>query len=210
MMGLLLKDVLNLKKYLRQLLIVSVIMIIFYMQLGSISFIYFMLAMMFSMVVITTISYDELAKWDKYALTMPLSRRDIVTSKFLFLLLANVTGLVISFVISIVDYYLNGTNIKESSLLYICAFLIGIVWFSIILPIIFKLGVERARLFMILIFFIPSISIVGIAKLLQKTGMPKPDFASLEHYLWLLPVVCLAIYVGMYFLSLNIYSKKEL
>lgn len=38
------------------------------------------------MIPMSAIAYDDKAKWDRYALTMPVSRRDLVISKYLLAL----------------------------------------------------------------------------------------------------------------------------
>ncbi len=94
MKGLILKDLLNLRKQARIILL----FVGFYFVLGMInqsgdSF-GGVVALLFAMLAVTAMAYDERAGWDKYALTMPVSRRDLVVSKYLLGVLLSLAGLV--------------------------------------------------------------------------------------------------------------------
>ena len=84
MKGLIIKDILNLKNYMKQLILVLIFFIAYGIFLKNGTFVGTMITLMLSMQVITTMSYDEYAKWDKYALTMNINRKDIVLSKYVF------------------------------------------------------------------------------------------------------------------------------
>ena len=77
MKGLIIKDILNLKNYMKQLILVLIFFIAYGIFLKNGTFVGTMITLMLSMQVITTMSYDEYAKWDKYALTMNINRKDI-------------------------------------------------------------------------------------------------------------------------------------
>ena len=84
MKGLLIKDILNMKNYMKQLVLVLIFFIAYGIFLKNGTFVGTMITLMLSMQVITTMSYDEYAKWDKYALTMNINRKDIIISKYIF------------------------------------------------------------------------------------------------------------------------------
>ena len=54
-----------------------------------------------AMMVVTTFSFDENAKWEKYAMIMPISRKDLVLSKFVILLCFCLFGTVFGGVLGI-------------------------------------------------------------------------------------------------------------
>ncbi|MDF2686949.1 MAG: hypothetical protein K0S55_2132, partial [Clostridia bacterium] len=64
MKGLLIKDFLISKKYMRSLFLVVAIYVIFSFTSGNMSFLSGMVTIVFAMIVITTFSYDDFAKWD--------------------------------------------------------------------------------------------------------------------------------------------------
>ena len=101
MKGLLIKDILNMKNYMKQLVLVLIFFIAYGIFLKNGTFVGTMITLMLSMQVITTMSYDEYAKWDKYALTMNINRKDIIISKYIF------------FTISIIILFVLLTHLKS-------------------------------------------------------------------------------------------------
>ena len=88
MSGLVYKDLMNMRRYLKQLLLIFVVFVfIFSFSGNNYSFVAAYGVMLSAMVVLSSMAYDEQAKWDKYALTMPLSRRSLVGAKYLLGLL---------------------------------------------------------------------------------------------------------------------------
>ena len=83
----------------------------------------------------------------------------------------------------------------------------------ILLPLIFKYGVERSRIMLLAIFAIPTVLILIISKVLALTGIPFPSEEQLNA---LLPVICiiatLILIAGSYvsyMTSVKIVTKKE-
>jgi hypothetical protein len=87
---------------------------------------------------------------------------------------------------------------------------IAVLFQSIIIPIIIKLGTEKARLAMFAVFLIPTVIVMGVSKL----GIPKPSDAflhSLELYLpWILGCVIFIIFIISYYVSIHFMEQKEL
>ena len=100
MKGLIIKDILNLKNYMKQLILVLIFFIAYGIFLKIGTFVGTMITLMLSMQVITTMSYDEYAKWDKYALTMNINRKDIVLSKYVFFIMSIIIGMVVGVISS--------------------------------------------------------------------------------------------------------------
>ena len=96
MIGLLLKDLLNLKQ---QVKLFAVLLVIWAaIALISHNDSYFSgFVMIFSvMIPITSMSYDEKDHWERFALTMPLTRRDIVMAKYLLAFVSGLAGMLVS------------------------------------------------------------------------------------------------------------------
>lgn len=93
MTGLLYKDLCNLKKYLFQLS--AIVLLISFLFLNSSTGVIVLgayVVMISLMVLLNSIAYDDMAQWDKFALTMPLSRKTLVKSKYLLGLLTVLVG----------------------------------------------------------------------------------------------------------------------
>ena len=83
MVGLIIKDMMNLKKQ----ILIYVFFIIFYgifsFANGNDQLFWFAIIIIGIMTPITSIAFDERVKWDKFALTMPIKRKDLVLSKYI-------------------------------------------------------------------------------------------------------------------------------
>jgi ABC-type transport system involved in multi-copper enzyme maturation permease subunit len=206
MKGLIIKDLLNLKKNLNTV----IVLIIFYALIGYTSsdpsMLIAMISLVLTMMTMTTMSYDDLAKWDKYALTMPVSRKSIVLSKYILSIFLALTGIIISTVIAFV--LMNLKNYETSNLMIIAysIFLISLVFSSIILPLIFKFGVEKSRLMMMAAIGIP----IAITYLLYRMGIELPDEEMLLNLLKFSPVITIIVVFISFCISYSIYKKKDI
>ena len=215
MKGLIIKDILNLRNYMKQLILVFLFFVAYGIFLKNGVFVGSMITLMLSMQVITTMSYDEYAKWDKYALTMNINRKDIVLSKYVFFIMSIIIGIVVgiissSFINIISDSNVGIDEILVTSIMVPCIFAI---LFCIIIPIVFKIGVEKARVVMMAIFFTPTILGFIFFKMAEKANIPMPDEATLDMIfkfglIGLIILTVVFIFIS-YKISLSIYKKKE-
>ena len=117
-------------------------------------------------ITINSFSFDDYNNWNKYALTMPIDRKDIVYSKYIYGILGVVVIMAALGFIDLIANLIKNKNVELDvlfSMLLISSFVI--IAISIIYPILFKMGAERARIFMIIVLLLPTIIILGIAKL---------------------------------------------
>ncbi|MEG2192084.1 MAG: ABC-2 transporter permease [Oscillospiraceae bacterium] len=206
MKGLILKDLYVLSKTFK----VYGILVLFYgmfgLTTGQPNFMMGMVCVLLAMLPITSLAYDERAKWDKYALTMPINKNDIVLSKYALGLLLSLIGAVISLVASVVI----GDMGAETLFTAFACMAIGILYQAIILPIMFKIGTEKGRIVMMAAILVPVVGVllaVKIGIINQGTG----EF--LQAYLDILPFVAVAmiilIYVGSVMLSIKFYDNNK-
>lgn len=202
MTGLILKDLLNLKKQAK----VYLILVIFYFVYGAVfensSMFSSMMTMVAVMIPITAMSYDERSKWDRYALTLPISRVGIVVSRYLLGVIFIVIAFVLSMLVNLVFSKMYST---ESILINLAALSAGITVMSVIFPLLFKYGVEKGRILMMLVFFAP----IAILMIVSKLGVPMPDEETIKSFIYLSPIIAVAILLVSIRISLSIYMKKE-
>ena len=115
--GLIVKDLLQLKSYRKTLIIFIVIMFIFSVmnqqQTEMINIFSMMLILGFGMFGIATFSYDEMSKADKYIMTLPITRKQIVLSKYILIIGATIIGGILGGIISFAIYYIMNQQIIE-------------------------------------------------------------------------------------------------
>ncbi len=207
MKGLIKKDLLMIKGNLKYALLFLVVFII--ISLEDVSIIYYIPTFISMMIFITTFSYDEYNSWDAYAISMPVSRKDIVKSKYIasiiLIFIAVIFTIIISLIIGLIYNNINFQEIIANVL--ICAASI-ITLEAIMFPLIYKFGVEKGR---IGIF----VGIFGIALLigflLKNFNVDANNFIVFfdKYYYLIIPITLIIVLVISYLISKKIYWKKE-
>lgn len=205
MKGLILKDLLNLKSIFKMLGVMMLFFAVIFIPQGN-GFIFGMIILMFAMMVVTTISYDDLARWDAYALTMPVTRKEIVLSKYLVMAILNTLGAVLSLIVGLLGTIIMGQSFSMEILAIIgVIYLIALIFGSVIIPLIYKFGTEKARLMLILCALIPTALIL----LVEQLNVPLPTTGNPWIYLTILISFSVVGLILSFLISLKIYSKKE-
>ena len=209
MKGLLLKDFYNLSRMGKQYLVIFAAMGVWAYFMDNPTIVSMYVVLCSSMLVLSSFSYDEYAKFEKYALTMPIRKKTLVQEKYVLLLLAVAGGTVVGIPLGgLLNLLLKGdfTELLVTSVILGCSFLIV---YAVVFPIVFKLGVEKARLMMVGIYVAIFVILYGVGKLLGQTeGMNEADFFG-----WLIPlamVLAAAVVTAVsYFWSLKVIEQKE-
>lgn len=160
MKGLIIKDILFLKGYIKTIGIMLIIFTVMGMTTNNLG-VPFYITFIAIMVSLSTFSYDEFNKWDTYVLSLPVSRSDVVKAKYLFTLLmialATVMGLVLTFVIMA----LKGKYQIEALPQQILGSLLSIsVVIMMLYPFIYKFGSEKGRI-SFFVFLLGTLAIIG-------------------------------------------------
>lgn len=216
MIGLILKDVINLKKNLKMFGVVLGFYIFMAFSMDSPSYIGSMFTLIFAMLTLSTYSYDDFAKWDSYALTMPIRREHMVQGKYLImLLLSGVSFIVSNVVLLILNLIMDNKDIITGMQITVIGTAIVILFYSIVIPFVTKLGVEKARLIILVIYAVPFfIGTMGFKAL--KARYPEPP-AILIHYgelfidyvYFIVPLTVVVVLFISYRISIRIYKNKE-
>jgi hypothetical protein len=209
--GLIIKDIFNLKKGITTTLIMILFYGIFSYNTGNMSMLIGMTVFIMTSMSISSMSYDDMAKWDGYALSMPITRKNIVLSKYILSILLSTIATILSTAFSMVIAYIRGDlvgidNIQEILLISYVVFLISIFYISIVMPLIFKFGVENARVLMLGSYLIPA----GIVYLLYKMGVQLPNQQQLKQMLYVSPIVLILVLMLSVLTTYEIYKKKDI
>lgn len=201
MKGLLIKDFYNLAKQMKFFLLFIVV----FACMPGFSFMTF--AIVYATVLpMTSISYDERAKWDKLAAMMPYSAMDSVLSKYVLgLCLVFGTAILTCFAQAVIGIFthtkLTGTFFTQLALVVCFALIIE----SIELPVLIKLGTEKGR--MLIIVFIVAVS-VGGATLVQNVVVFAYDKLQLATVIPLAVLASALIYTASIFISTALFKSK--
>ena len=155
MKGLLLKDWYMLWGGAKRLLFLIALYIVigeFSAGIGSVG------VLLCAMLPTSCMAYDERAKWDRYALSMPISARDLVASKYLLGYLALLAGATLKLLVMLLPFGEGGDFASFALLLAL-----SLLYMAVQFPILFKFGIESGRIWMMLLTAVFAIGVVSLA-----------------------------------------------
>ena len=165
--GLILTDFYSIRGYLiRQIGLLLVIYLIIGVAMKTMSMLPAMLMLGVAMSLISIFSLDESSRWNAYALTLPITPRDLVISKYLIYYGGMyAVGLLASLFSAAVDTVLfhNGEDAVENLILGVGGGLAILIIYSLVtsvdIPLYLKLGIEKSRIPTTLTFLVPFVAI---------------------------------------------------
>lgn len=216
MSGLLIKDILIMRKTLKSyLLFWAFYLLLAIFGLFNISFVTAFIQVMVMMLPIGIFSYDEASKWDRYALTFPLGRRALVGGRYLFTIVvvlgAALFGLLSCVILSILD----GSQILVENILTVLGSLsVGILIADVLLPLCYKLGPERARPFLYALVCVPVLLLFAAYRLglLDQMDFDGLNSLSNQAVLGVFALILLVTLAGLgvsYLISCRVMEGKE-
>ena len=207
MKGLLLKDWYMMKKYCRYYLFVSIGFIILSMISSGNMFFVFYPCLLCGMIPVNLLGYDERSRWTEYVGTLPYTKMQIVSAKYLIGLFTQIAMLIVICAAQGVKMGIEGTFVmKEFLVLMMLLLVMASVASSLTLPFIFKYGVEKGRgAYYVMIGVVCAGSI--IATTIFKEGLQNE--IQLNAVLPIACIVGVAIYVISWCLSIMFYKKRE-
>lgn len=168
MTGLIWKDFYVMGKALKSyLLIMAVYFVLAWMDLLDFAFIVTFIQVLLMVMPLTAFAYDEQAKWDRYAFSLPLGRSAVVRARYLFVLLLALLTSAFGLACTVLLSLAGRVELMEMTLTTLVSSAIGLLIPAIILPLSYKLGPERARPYLYAIVFLPIVA--GV--LLNKLGL---------------------------------------
>lgn len=210
MKGLLYKDFCVLRKQVKILLLFVVFYAVWSVAAQVPSMMGTMVILLSIMMPISSMSYDEAGQWYRYAFSLPVSRRALVLSKYMLGFLTALGGLLVSAIGNLVILSLtNWENALESWITIGACLEVGVIFLSVLIPLLFKFGVEKGRFLVIAIAVVPSMLIGLLAGALKDSGIPMPSEELLQAVLCASPLFTLAIFLISFRISVGICKKKE-
>jgi len=210
MIGLLLKDFYNLKGVAKQMLLMLAVMVAWCSFLKNTSFFSMITTMYGAMLLLNSMSYDEAVHFDKYVLTMPVTKKEVVREKYvlLFCLLGAslVVGLAGNFGIRL--FIKSADSVIEdliSIAAVVCFFLLA---FSVMLPIVIKIGVEKARMLLVVVYIALFGIFAGLIYITRDLGIELTEGLALSG-LAVFAVITVIGVVASYLASMRVIQKKE-
>lgn len=162
-----------------------------------------------------TFSYDEQTKWNSFLVTMPVSRKQMAEEKYLLVFLNIAAIAVLEIMIGLAAALFSKEVWLTADTLLILGTGIGaaFLYSAIELPMIFRLGLERSRIWLfgmtILVFaLVGGGAAITQSAFLSESGMVQNEGAFYTAIVSVL-AVGIAAYVISLFISARIMESKE-
>lgn len=213
--GLLIKDLLQLKSYKKNFILSIIIyslLILFNAKDTDMIFIgSSMIMFLFSTYAMATFNYDEKSKSDRYILTLPITKKEVILSKYILAIISLLIGSVIGIFLSISLSYISIKKLPDLNILFssVLGTLVALSFMqSVQIPCIYKYGAEKGRLQIYIIMMI-IVLFIGAGYMF----IPQMDLSFLDKMNILIPAIIVLIiiinYLVSYKVATKIYSKKE-
>lgn len=209
MKSMLWKDFYNIGHNWKQLVYMVVILGIGMIPAGGIESFAVSFIMICSMMTITTFSFDEKCKWEKYALIMPLTRKTYVMEKYVFHLLFALVSAGIA--VGAGSLFYLATSKGDLTVLFISGATgigISVLLGSIFIPFVIRFGAESTRMIILGGVGIPAL----LAFAAYKIGSRYPEFFTGNRIRLMVIAIGVAIVAWLItscFLSIRWFQKKE-
>lgn len=218
MRGLIIKDLLYIKSISKNLIVMFIGSLLLSIALGNYLLAFSIAPIMIMASGISTFSTDEFFNTEAYTISYPLSRRKIVTSKYIFtlitMLLSTYIGLIIYEAIKIIiNPGFNGINsdmLKQFIMLEFASLFVS----SIFYPVIYKFGCEKSRfvLMSLVMFLLGGISILSVY--VNVINVDAINFESIINFIsnygvYVLSISVTILFIVSYFLSILFYRHKD-
>ena len=190
MKGLIVKDLMVAGRQIRTALVIVLFYAVLFWRNAAV--LVGLMSLMCMMTVVSSFSYDEASRFISYAAALPAARRTIVRAKYAlgFGLLALGAGgsALLTMLVGVLAGGL--ASLEALGAAAGCTLAMGFM-LCLTLPLMFRLPVERARVFMTLAMIVPTLLIVT---LMQVADVP---LAALERAPWPLLLAVLALLLAV-------------
>lgn len=206
MKGLLLKDFYMAKRHFGWFMLVIAGMLIMSCMVEDMQIFLIYPMIVANIIPVSLMAYDEHDKWSQYSGTLPYTRAQVVTAKYLVSVCLGVAFFLLSMAVAIVRMQMYGQFILEAWMrMGVILLMLGCLAPILMLPVVFKFGAEKGRIIYLAILGV----ICGVLMGLDVKGIS----LSTMHNLW--PIVAVlgvmvALYALSWRLSIHFYQKREL
>lgn len=209
MKGLLLKDLYMIAKNCRMSIAISIVFaLVSLFNMSNFSFFLLYPCMICGMIPVTLLGYDERMKWIEYSGTLPCSRAQLVSVKYLIGLICQSAMMLLILIGYTVKNMTAGTfRTEEFVSILLMLISVSLLATAISLPFIFKLGIEKGRVAYFISLGIVALLCVAGASLITEE---LPDGVDGMAILAAACAVSAVIYAASWYLSVVFYKRREL
>ena len=214
MIGLLKKEYYLMEGQMKSWLIVAIFCFFYSYFMNADSFLFMLIILIGIMSTMTVFSLDKACGWDTYAISLPLTRKEIVEARYLFAFLIDIgVSLACCLLMLLRGLIKGGVNLPESLHSLFQILLVTILMQLLLFPVIYKLGVEKARFVYMAVFICLSLGVLGLSQLDDNGAVLAGIRINSEKIMQYGEIAAVILAAAGLFLSLwlsvRIYEKKE-
>ncbi len=220
MKGLILKDLLQLKSYKKTLvifLLLALVLVFFGNSQNPPIFITVFLTFWFGMLGIVPFSYDEQANAERYIQSMPVTKKEIVLARYVFVFGVIIIGALLGTTLSLVSSFATAKELIDIKEIFIVisASIFGVSFLEAIeVPCFYKFGIEKGRLTFIIVILMAVFAVIASATAIENLNITEEQIESVMLKLVnILPIILILLtFIVLwisYKISYKVYSKKE-
>lgn len=208
MKGLLLKDLYMMKQYCKYYLFCAIGFTVLSLMSTDNMFFTFYPCLLCGMIPVNLMGYDERSGWMQFSETMPYTRTQLVSGKYLIGLFVQITVLLIMGSAQGIKMMITGEfTFRDYITLILLILIVSLITSSITLPFIFKLGVEKGRTaYYVMIGFVCGASVIASDLFSGHLGIELNSNLVLPIF----AIIGVGIYAFSWYMSILFYKKREL
>ena len=212
MKGLMTKDFLTVKKkygltrLIMDFAIITALMIILE-GAGAIYISFLLVPLEVASMLITLANSDEPWKWGKYAVALPVSKKQIVSSRYAFAGIAAIIGLCVSLIVNTISYFCFPTyRFGFYLFIAVASFCVVLLFLAFILPSNYWMGVNAG--FAVMFIMIILLAVLGIWSKMTNNAIIGFIVDNFDLSMVIGFVSTIAIFALSYILSITLFQKK--
>lgn len=148
--------------------------------------------------------------WNRYELTMPISRKDVIVSKYLLFLLLCGGGMVIGFVVNIASIFVIENISWFNMLVYIMiSFVVALLAGSFLIPLTYKFGTDKSETLSLICYAVPVGLLIAVLLLMKNEVQNLHAIHNLLFWIGGILGALVVVFLFSAFVSYHIYKSKQ-
>ena len=203
MKSLILKDLYNIGHNAKSMLLILLVFAIGLIMVSGVESYIISSGVLCSMMIVTTFTFDDHCKWSKYALVMPICKKDIVKAKFIVLIIFCIAGICVGTIFGVAGgvamhkMALSMEGIVTMLFMGFVGLIVSVIFGSMSIPLVFKYGAEKGRMLLLISFAVPLGICFMVYEILMMLGVKITDqlIFTILCVLHVCVLVCICVYL---------------
>ena len=210
-----LKDLYNIGHNAKSMLLILLVFAIGLIMVSGVESYIISSGVLCSMMIVTTFTFDDHCKWSKYALVMPICKKDIVKAKFIVLIIFCIAGICVGTIFGVAGgvamhkMALSMEGIVTMLFMGFVGLIVSVIFGSMSIPLVFKYGAEKGRMLLLISFAVPLGICFMVYEILMMLGVKITD-QLIFTILCASPLIAAIWIYTMYRISCRIFYKQEI